>query len=78
MRIKIHKGTSEIGGTCIELEQAGTNLLLDIGLPIDPDSAPVNIKNLKPDAVLISHYHPDHFGLIESLEESVPVYSKTG
>ncbi len=70
----IHRGTKEIGGTVIELKADKTKLLLDIGQPLGKKSAHVDVAALKPDAVLISHPHQDHFGLIDQLDRSVPVY----
>lgn len=74
MRIIIHRGTSEIGGTVVELFTVNTSILLDVGLPLTSDSKSVDIKTLKPDAVFISHPHQDHFGLISDLEGDAPVY----
>ena len=38
MRLRIHRGTKEIGGTCIEIEAQGKRIALDVGLPLDaPD-----------------------------------------
>ena len=74
MLIKIHRGTKEIGGTVIELATDTTKLLLDIGLPLSKKSAEIDVANLKPDAVLVSHPHQDHFGLIDQLNSEVPVY----
>ena len=34
MQLIIHKGALEIGGTCIQLSQDDTALLLDLGLPL--------------------------------------------
>ena len=41
MRVRIHRGTKEIGGSCIELEANRARILLDLGLPLDgnPDDA---------------------------------------
>lgn len=75
MNLTIHKGTREIGGTCIELEHDGTSILLDIGQPLKPGSKPADIGRMKPAAVIISHPHQDHCGLIEKLPVSVPVYA---
>ena len=36
-RVCVHRGTQQIGGTCIELESAGARILLDLGLPLDAD-----------------------------------------
>ena len=35
MRLRIHRGTKETGGTWIEAEAEGRRLVLDIGLPLD-------------------------------------------
>ena len=35
MRIRIHRGTKETGGTCIEFEAAGKRIALDVGLPLN-------------------------------------------
>ncbi|SHO49204.1 MBL fold metallo-hydrolase [Desulfopila aestuarii] len=74
MKIIIHRGASEIGGTVIQLLTANTNILLDIGLPLSLDSKPIDITQLKPDAVFISHPHQDHYGLVNELTDEVPVY----
>lgn len=34
MNIVIHRGTKEIGGSCVELQAQGKSLLLDIGMPL--------------------------------------------
>ena len=74
MKFTIHRGTKEIGGTVIELSSDSTTLLLDAGLPLSKESAEVDVSSLKPDAVLISHPHQDHYGLIEELDPHIPVY----
>jgi ribonuclease J len=74
MKFTIHRGTKEIGGTVIELSSGSTTLLLDAGLPLSKDSTEVDVSSLKPDAVLISHPHMDHYGLIEELPPDIPIY----
>jgi ribonuclease J len=34
MNFTIHKGTNEIGGTCIELQSGENRILLDFGMPL--------------------------------------------
>lgn len=72
MRVCIHRGTKEIGGTCVEIESLGKRIVLDVGVPLDvadPDSFPMHpVKGFeKYDAdllgVVISHPHQDHYGL---------------
>lgn len=74
MKITIHRGSHEIGGTCIQLSTSTTTILLDLGLPLSPESREINVCELKPNTVLISHPHQDHFGLIDMLHPNVPVY----
>lgn len=74
MEIIIHKGSNEIGGTCIQLSTGSTSILLDVGLPLTATSHFVDVATIKADAVLVSHSHQDHFGLIERLNPETPVY----
>ena len=74
MKVTIHKGSQEIGGTCIQLSSGETSLLLDAGLPLSADSQPVDLSRLSVDALLVSHPHQDHFGLMASLRPGTPVY----
>ena len=75
MQIKIHRGSHEIGGTCIQLSSENTTILLDIGLPLVDVGPTPTIPDGKVDAVLISHPHQDHFGLLDTLSAEVPVYT---
>lgn len=81
MKVCIHRGTKEIGGTCVEIEAQGKSLVLDVGLPLDasdPDEIPLHpVKGFAaPDAsllgVVISHPHQDHYGLAYRLPEETP------
>jgi ribonuclease J len=74
LKILIHRGANEIGGTCIQLSTDNTTILLDLGLPLSKGSKHIDISALKPDAVLISHPHQDHFGLIDTLDPGIPVF----
>lgn len=79
MKARIHRGAAEVGGSCVELQAAGELLLLDAGLPLDGSGAadarlPDSALRGDPLALLVSHSHPDHFGLIEELHRTVPVH----
>lgn len=81
MKVCIHRGAREIGGTCVEIESQGKRLVLDVGLPleaVDPDAVPLHeIKGFDaPDesllGVVISHPHQDHYGLAHRLPVETP------
>ena len=74
MKIVLHKGSHEIGGTCIQLTAGETSILLDVGLPLSAESQAVDVAQLAVDAVLISHYHQDHYGLMTLLPQHTPIY----
>lgn len=74
MKLTIHRGAHEIGGTCIQVTSGTTSILLDIGLPLSAEGPPVDVANLHVDAVLVSHPHQDHFGLMDLLPKETPVY----
>lgn len=76
MKLKIHRGTHEIGGTCIELiANNGKTLLVDFGSPLNEENPNIEYAmNLKADALLISHAHQDHYGLLEYIDKSTQIY----
>ena len=83
MRIRIHRGTQEIGGTCIEVESQGRRIALDVGLPLDageeqatllPDVSGFRVPDDSLEGVIISHPHQDHYGLARHIRPEVPVY----
>lgn len=84
LSLTVHRGTRQIGGTCIELVHPdGDRLILDAGRPLDaPDSAtgllPPSLDLTKPATVLVSHPHQDHWGLIEELPLNWPVWTGAG
>ena len=71
MRVCIHRGASEIGGTCVELESQGFRLVMDVGLPLDSSLAEVILPPIpgfrEPNptllGVVLTHAHLDHYGL---------------
>jgi len=75
MKAKIYRGTQEIGGTCIELTaNNGKILWIDLGAPLDTKNPNVDYAKNKLDALLISHPHKDHIGLMEMVGKEVPIY----
>lgn len=77
MKVRIHRGTKQIGGTCVEIEHAGHRIALDFGLPLDGDAQDRNlVPNLnlsELDAIVVSHPHIDHYGLLHHLSGNTPI-----
>lgn len=105
MRLIIHRGTKEIGGTCVEIKTTQTRIVIDFGMPlVDARKEPFDsraiigksIDDLKKskilpdikglynteekniDAILISHSHMDHYGLLSYVHSNIPIYMSQG
>ena len=105
MNLIIHRGTEEIGGSCVELKTAKTRILIDFGMPlVDEKREPFDssilrgksIAQLKEtkilpdikglyrdepkgiDAILISHSHQDHYGLLDYANPDISLYMSQG
>jgi ribonuclease J len=82
VRACIRRGAREVGGSCVELEHDGARLVLDMGLPLDtrleevplPAISGLSGNDSSLIGVIISHGHPDHYGLAMRLHASVPLY----
>ena len=81
MQICIHRGSNQIGGSCVELESCGQRLLIDFGLPLDAESNTTqylpDITGLNGDdpsllGIMITHPHLDHFGLLAHISPKIP------
>jgi ribonuclease J len=84
MRARIHRGATEVGGSCVELESEGHRLVLDVGLPLATDQGqevPLpRVSGLTGGdtsfaGVVLSHAHPDHYGLVDRIGSEVPIYA---
>jgi ribonuclease J len=81
LRVRIHRGAAQVGGTCIELESGGKRILLDLGMPLDADEREVplpDVPGLAGDdpsllGIVISHLHGDHCGLVPYAAPWLPV-----
>lgn len=83
MRCRIHRGADEIGGNCIELEAQGARLVLDLGQPLTSRNGTAaelpavhGLVDRDPSllGIVLTHPHPDHYGLVSMVSSSVPVY----
>jgi len=81
--LTVHRSTHEIGGNCIEIALDGRRLILDAGSRLDEgmdeaaaSMAPPTLDVKTPvDALIISHPHKDHYGLLSNLPAEWPVWS---
>src|ERR1700730_9897879 len=84
LTLTVHRGTQQIGGSCIEIAHPqGDRPILDAGRPLDaPEGAtgllPASLDRSRPATVLISHPHQDHWGLVEELPSSWPIWTGSG
>jgi ribonuclease J len=84
IRVRIHRGANEIGGSCVELESQGSRLVLDVGkplwagwdevVPLPAVAGLADWTDLSLSGVVISHPHLDHYGLIAQADSRVPIY----
>jgi ribonuclease J len=75
LKITIHRGTKEIGGSCIEVWTEKTRILLDFGMPlIEKDGKEFDFnkyKNLKVSELIKNGVLPDIEGLYTSAESMI-------
>lgn len=83
MRVCIHRGAEAIGGNVVEIEHEGARIVLDAGLPLDAtlddEAVPSTMTGLKKRdesllGIILSHSHPDHYGLMRQVDRTIPVY----
>lgn len=78
MIVTIHRGSHQIGGCATEIKTENSRILIDIGSELDCN-APLKIEGVtegtsKCNAVLFTHYHGDHIGLIDTVNKDIPLY----
>lgn len=99
MNFKIHRGTKEIGGSCIEVWTDSASIVVDFGMPlVNPDKTQFDSSSIEDTsitdlvdqgilpnieglydgshgtALILSHAHQDHYGLVQYIHDSCPVY----
>ena len=72
MKFKIHRGTKEIGGSCVEVWTESTSILLDFGMPlVEKDGKEFDFgkyKTLNPSELVEKGILPNISGLYDKLE----------
>ena len=79
--LTVHRSTNEIGGNCVQMAASdGGRLILDVGRPLDAPHDAIDLLapsldlTIPVDGVLISHPHQDHYGLLEEVPKSWPIF----
>lgn len=83
MWARIHGGGRQVGGSCVELEHRGNRLVLDLGCPLGDthDAKPSRLPQIPGIVhgdnpllwgIVVSHGHPDHYGLVPAASGAVP------
>jgi ribonuclease J len=85
MKLKIHRGTNQIGGNVVEVAAEGAKIFLDCGANLPPlDSRQwtdtMEIDGLTRgmsdcDALFVAHHHSDHCGLAFRVNKDIPIYA---
>ncbi len=75
MKFKIHRGTNEIGGSCVEVWTASTRILLDFGMPlVNKDRSEFDFnkfKNLTPEELIEDGVLPDLKGIYDETDKLI-------
>ena len=85
MTLTIHRGTHEIGGSCVEICTDKAKILIDLGMPLDYDKHTAEEREqIKSDAaewckgvdaIFLSHSHADHYGFLDLLPDDTSLYA---
>lgn len=78
MIITVHRGTHQVAGRATEIKTEKNRILIDAGSELD-GNAPLDIEGITKgksdcDAVLFTHYHSDHIGLLSHVHKDIPLY----
>ena len=74
LKIKVHRGSHQIGGSITEIYSESTHIFIDFGSELNAkqenstDTEMIEMmQHAKCDAVLFTHYHGDHIGLMKHI-----------
>ena len=83
--LTIHRGTHEIGGSCVEIRTDKAKILIDLGMPLDYDKHTTEEQTQirsdaaewckGVDALFLSHAHADHYGFLGLFPEGMSIYA---
>ncbi len=80
MEIIIHRGTHQIGGCATEIRTSQSRIIIDFGEELDSQKK-INFEidgvtndKIKCDAILFTHYHNDHVGLLNTINNKVHLF----
>lgn len=79
MEVRIIKGTNQIGGCITKITSKNAKILIDFGNDLEDTKESFELDGLtynksKYNAVFITHSHIDHIGLINKINEDIPIY----
>jgi ribonuclease J len=87
MKLIIHRGSHQVGGSCVEVASQNSTVLVDVGLPLSYDfgddikayvlaSLFEDLRQARKEVegVLLSHAHLDHYGMAGMLPPEIPLY----
>lgn len=79
MKFQIHRGTKEIGGSCVEIWTPSTRIVVDFGMPlVNPDKTKFDsrsIKNLKIEELIDKGVLPNINGLYDDTTQTSLILS---
>lgn len=86
VKIKIHRGTHQIGGSVVEIKTEKSRIFVDFGEELPPvggkekqSGSPLEIEGLTKGkancgGLFFTHAHGDHMGMYQNVLEDVPLY----
>lgn len=84
MKLTIHRGTNQIGGSLTEIESGGYKIFIDFGEQLpgenNHDLGPIEgltCGDVSKSALFITHYHSDHIGKINETDHDLKIFTGT-
>ena len=79
MKVRIIKGTKQIGGCITEIITSKSRIIIDFGDDLENNNDKFELTGLTKgksiyDAVFITHSHSDHIGLINNINKDIPIF----